>query len=157
MTYHHVIARVGDEAKSRVLFEDLSAKDLRKHFLKPYWKGKQFYSGSDLISPGDLRSLKIIQTNRTGDEERSEINRKDLRSIDRHNRSSPGVVFISVGRGFDPDDIAGIGFDVTAKLTKGPPGGRVGLFGVPWAVVGWGGGILGAVIAGGILKWLGWL
>lgn len=156
MTYYHVVARVGAETISRVLFEDLTSKELKKQFLKPYWKGQKFFSGNELILPNDLRLLRIIQTHRPSAEERAEINAKASEAINRFNRANPSVVIIGAGRGYDPEDIADVGVDLTANLTKGPPGRRAGPFGVPKAVVAWIGGILATLITAGILRWLEW-
>jgi hypothetical protein len=82
MPYHHVIAKVGTEVNFRVLFADLSAKELVKCFITFYDKGTPFFSGLDLISPNDLRSIQIILTEQQSELERDEINRKDREKID---------------------------------------------------------------------------
>ena len=57
MAYHHVIAKVAQSDKFRVLFADLSLADLKKRFIAPYERGTSFFSGNDLVAPNDLRSV----------------------------------------------------------------------------------------------------
>ncbi|GAB5605378.1 hypothetical protein [Sideroxyarcus sp. TK5] len=157
MPYHHVIAKVGTEVKFRELFTDLTFEDLSERFVKPYEKGTSFFSGNDLISPNDLRSVQIIRTERKNEVERDEINRKDRESIDRLNNSSSSVFIVSVGGGYEPQDIAEAGEDLTHTFIKGHPGFKAGRWDPSIKVVAWVGGIVATVIAAGIVKWLGWL
>lgn len=157
MSHHHVIAKVGSESKLRVLFADLDATALSERFIKPYEKGTPFFSGNDLISPNDLRSVQIVRTERPDADERDELNRKDRESIDRLNDPSSGVFFLSVGGGYEPQDIAEAGVDVTHEFIKGHPGFKAGQWEPSMKVVAWVGGIIATVVAAGIVKWLGWL
>ncbi|WP_367066038.1 hypothetical protein [Oryzisolibacter sp. LB2S] len=119
MSHHHVIAKVGSDSKLRVLFVDLDANALSERFIKPYEKGTSFFSGNDLISPNDLRSVHIVRTERPDAVERDELNRKVRESIDRLNELGSGVFFLSVGGGYKPQDIAEAGVDVTHDFIKG--------------------------------------
>lgn len=157
MTYHHVIAKVGAENKFRKLFSDLSAKALRECFINPYEKGESFFSGNDLISPSDLRSIQIIRTDRSEEIERDEINRKDRAKIDELNNSSSGVFLVSVGGGYEPQDISEVGEDITHTLIKGAPGFKAGRWDPSMKAIGWIAGIIATVVAAGIVKWLGWV
>jgi hypothetical protein len=157
MPFHHVIAKVGPEDKPRVLFVDLSVAELKERFIGPYEKGRAFFSGNDLISPNALRSVQIIRTARHSETERDEINRKDRESIDRLNDSNSGVFFVSLGGGYDPQDIAEAGVDLTHDLIKGPPGFKAGTWDPSRRALAWVGGIVATVVAAGVVKWLGWL
>ena len=126
MSHHHVIAKVDSESKLRVLFVDLEAKALSERFVKPFEKGTPFFSGNDLISPNDLRSVQIVRTERPDAVERDELNRKDKESIDRLNEPGSGVLFLSVGGGYEPQDIAEAGVDVTQEFIKGHPRFKAG-------------------------------
>jgi hypothetical protein len=152
MTYHHVIAKVGAEEQFRCLFSDLSTTTLKQKFIIPYDKGTSFFSGGDLISPNELRSLLIIRTKSKEEVERVELNRISRANIEEINRSSP-IMFISVGSGYDPVDIAEAGEDVTHFFIKGPPGYKSG----QWTPIGWIASIVAAVVAAGVVKWLGWV
>ncbi len=156
MTYHHVIAKVGSEDKYRSLFLDLSASELSEKFLTPYEKGVAFFSGNDLISPSELRSVQIIRTERNEEAERDELNRISLAQIDEINRSG-SVTFISAGSGYFPEDIADAGEDVTRALIKGPPGHKAGRWAPSLLVFGWIAGIAATVAAAGLVHWLGWV
>ena len=158
MSYHHVIAKVGtEEDKHRVLFSDLSAESLVERLIKPYEKGQPFFSGNNLISPSDLRSIQIVRTGRPEKTERDEINRKDREYIDRLNNSSSGAFFLSVGRGYEPQDISDVGEDLTHTFIKGHPGFKAGKWEPSLKAMAWVAGIIATVAAAGIVKWLGWL
>lgn len=157
MPFHHVIAKVGSEDEQRVLFADLSVDELKKRFIQPYEKGVAFFSGNDLISPSDLRSIQIIRTERSDQIERDEINRKDREHIDSLNDPSSGVFFLSVGGGYQPQDIAEVGIDLTHDFIKGHPGFRAGRWEPSIKALAWAGGVVATIVAAGVVKWLGWL
>lgn len=157
MSHYHVIVKVGSESKLRVLFADLDAVALNERFIKPYEKGTSFFCGNDLISPNDLRSVQIVRTERPDAVERDKLNRKDRESIDRLNDPDSGIFFLSVGGGYEPQDIAEAGVDVTHEFIKGHPGFKAGQWEPSMKVMAWVGGIIATVAAAGILKWLGWL
>lgn len=157
MPFFHVIGKASSEDKFSCLFSDLSSEDLTKKFVAPYEKGEKFFSGNDIYSPADLRSIKIIKTAQTDQVERDKINRKHLEEIDKINRSGQHAFFISTGGGYEPEDIAEAGEDVTHSLIKGPPGFKAGKFGAPLKAASWIGGIIATVVAAGIAKWLGWV
>lgn len=157
MPFHHGIAKTASDEKFRCLFADLSATELQERFTGPYERGKVFFSGNDLISPADLRSLQIIRTERPNQTERDEINRADRARIDEINNSSDHVFFVSFGGGYEPQDIAQAGEDVTHSIIKGPPGFKTSGTAVSVKALSWIGGIIAAVLAAGIAKWLGWV
>lgn len=157
MAYYHVIAKVGSDDKFRSLFSDLSEEAIREKFIKPYEKGASFFSNHDLISAAELKSIKIILTERTDDVERAEINRNERAHIDELNRSSSAIFIASFGGGYQPEDIADAGKDVTHDLIKGPPGYKA----VKWThsrgALAWVLGIIASVLAAGLIKLLGWV
>ena len=157
MSHYHVIAKLGSESEFRVLFVDLDATELNERFIKSYEQGTPFFSGNDLISTNDLRSVQIVRTKRPDAVERDELNRKDRESIDRLNEPGSGVFFLSVGGGYEPQDIAEAGVDVTHEFIKGPPGFKAGQWEPSKKIVAWAGGIIATVAAAGIVKWFGWL
>jgi hypothetical protein len=153
MPFFHVVAKVGKDEKFRSLFKDLSADELKIRFTKPFEKGTSFFCGNDLIAPSDLRTIQIIQTERDDKVERDEMNRKDLESIRKLNNSSAGVVFISPGRGYEPQHIAEVGVDVTHTYVKGPPGFRSHWWESRKKEISWGVGTVAAL--GSVAKLLG--
>lgn len=156
MAYHHVIAKVGQNDKFCVLFADLSLAELKKRFIAPYERGISFFSGNDLVTPTDLRSVQVVKTERTEQEEREHINKESCAQIDKINRESTGMVIISAGSGYDPEDIVEAGEDITHSVIKGPPGFRAGKWGTSTKVLAWVAGIVAVVVAAGVIKWLGW-
>ena len=122
MAYFHVITKLVSGEHPICLFDDLSSDDLRAKFLRHYERGQDFLAGGNVISAKDIRSVRIIETNRDNATEREEINRRSRAKIDELNSSSDSVFFISLGNGYEPDDIAEAGEDVTSVYIKGPPG-----------------------------------
>ena len=156
MANHHVIAKVGNDEKYRVLFTDLNIAALAERFVRPYEKGTSFFSGNELIAPNDLRSVQIIRTEQSYEDEREGINRKDQERIDRLNQTDGALVFITLGN-YEPKDMAEAGEDVTHTFIKGHPGYKSGKWDPSLKVLAWVGGIVATVAAAGLVKWLGWL
>lgn len=157
MPYHHVIAKLAGAEKGLCLFSDLSTSELKRRFIVCYEKGESFFSGNDLISPADLRSVQIVRTAHPEAEEREAINRQSLAQIDEMNRSGSDLFFLSLGSGYEPADIALAGEDVTRSFISGPPGTRAYRSANMRRIVGWVGTIVATVLAAGVVKWLGWL
>jgi len=157
MPYHHVIAKTAASDEFRTLFSDLSAAAMQERFISPYERGKSFFSGNDLVSSSDLRSVQIVRTQQTDKIERDEINRIDRAKIDEKNSSGDGVFFLSIGSGYEPQDIVQAGEDVTHTFIKGPPGFKSGRWAPTLKALGWIAGIIATVVGAGLAKWLGWV
>jgi hypothetical protein len=122
MAYFHVIAKLAQESEPVCLFKDLTLDDLRLKFLRHYDAGRDFLTGAEVVSCKDIRSVRIIETLRDDETEREAINRRSRAEIDEINRSSESSFFISLGSGWEPEDIAEAGEDVTSLYIKGAPG-----------------------------------
>lgn len=153
--FYHVLGAIGDR-KTEVLFSDLTAKELRKQFVVPYKRGRTFFAGTSVVAPPELRKVRIIETPVKEAEARERINRANLANIAEMNRTS-GLFIISPGQGYEPDDIAEAGADVTGTFLRGGPGSSNGLLGLSKHAAGWLLGIIGSVVAAGLAKWLGWV
>lgn len=160
MAFHHVLVFLGPEKKPRMLFADLTSRELATRFITPYEQGRPFFVGNELISPHDLRAIHIIRTQRSDKTEREEINRKDREGIDRINASGSRLVVIGAGAGNEPEDITGAGEDITHTLIKGPPGYRanrwrttIGVLKSVWGIVA---AVISTVLAAGIMWYLNW-
>lgn len=152
--FYHVLAAVGDR-ELQMLFADLDKIKLDKEFLKPYRRGETFFAGSQIVKPAELRTVRIIETSMREDVARQSINRASLARIDEMNRTS-NVTIISVGQGYDPEDLVEAGEDVTRTYLTGGPGSPTRFWGLSKTVVGWTMGIVAAVIATGLAKLLSW-
>jgi hypothetical protein len=159
MNYFHVIAKLNSSNGHSCIFSDLSNNELQSKFLSPYRKGKDFLSGNNLIRVSELSSVQIIATQETSEVEREVIQKESRAQIDEINRQSNSMMFISIGRGHSPEDIAEAGVDVTSDYLKGPPGYANGRFSlsVGKGFLQWGISIITGLAVAGIAKWLGWV
>ena len=155
MPYYHVIIRLADAPfKDRCIFSDLSEAHLRERFVRPYRRGKNFLSGSEVIEVFRVRQTTIVCTNEPSQSELKKIQEKSRRERDEFNRNSSTLIVIDLGRGYEAEDIGEAGVDVTSTFITGPPGegGR-------WAIIAavmnhpW----ISAIGAGLIVAALAWL
>lgn len=98
----------------------------------------------------------MIETPVKEAEAREQINRDSLADIAEMNRTS-GLFIISPGQGYEPEDIAETGADVTRTFLREGPGSSSRLLGLSKTAVGWLLGIVGSVLAAGLAKWIGWV
>lgn len=128
--------------------------ELRKQFMGPYRRGATILCGREVVDLAQVKTVTIIRTQRSRDEELEDLQEKSRRRVDDFNRGSQSVVLISPGHGYDADDIVEAGEDVTADYISGPPGGPT-LFGSmvnhPWTLT-----VLGGLIVPALVWWLGW-
>jgi hypothetical protein len=154
MDYYHVIIKTVGTSSWEMLYADLSLSDLQNRFLKPYRRGRPFLATSRIIKPSELQSIRIIKTVDTEGEARDRINKADLADIAEMNRSSE-IMIISPGIGHMPEHLAEAGEDVTGEMLNYGPGSLSSIFCASKKVVGWTLGIIAAVIAAAVTKWLG--
>ncbi len=157
MSYFHVLLQFDDSPRSlRCVLHDLSERDLKVRFLRPYNKGWDILVESEVIKIPTIRKIQIIKTGRMNEVEREDIKVKSRRELAESNRGSD-LIEIGFGRGYRMEDIAEAGVDVTADYLSHAPGGADRsatsiLFHNPWVIT-VGGGLLVAFIA-----WrLGWV
>jgi hypothetical protein len=158
MPFHHVLVSV--EAKTdklRCIFSDLSEGELQAKFVSPYRKGQALVCPNEVIPISQVRKVHVVRTSRESSIELSDLQTSSYAEIQRMNRESTGLVFISAGRGYDAEDILETGEDVTSEYLLGPPG--IGIeptvasrvVNHPWAVA-----IGTGVLVAAITWWLGW-
>lgn len=158
MPFYQILVAIEPEPdKLRCLLRDLSEPQLLAQFVKPYRSGRDLICGNQIVPVTALRKIHIIRTAREDEREREALNEKSLKEIEAINRKPGGLLFLSPGRGYEPEDIFEVGADVTAEFISGPPGVTYGqnrlshLLSNPWVVaVGTG------LIVAGIVWWLGW-
>ena len=154
--YQVLIATEPEPDKLRCSFRDLSEPQLRAQFVDPYRNGRDLICGNEIIPVGSLRRVHVVRTARNDAQGRETLNEKSLREVEAINRESGGVVFLSLGRGYDPEDILEVGADVTAEFISGPPGsarsqGRLTrVANHPWVVT-----IGAGLILAALMWWLG--
>lgn len=157
MPFHHVLITFVDSPnKPRCVLSDLSEQQLQLQFVTPYGKGKDILCGSEVIRVGSIKSVQIVRTDKKSEDERSAIQEQSFNEIQELNRQSDSVTIISAGYGYEPEDIAEAGIDVTSQYIVGPPGhaasgGFVELLNNQWVVA-----IGTGLIVAGCVWWLGW-
>lgn len=122
MAYLHVIAKLRGEDSWICIFRDLTPDDLRFRFVRHYELGERFLGEDRVIDPKEIQSLKIIETLLSDAQEREAICEEHRQSIEALNRSSDHLVFGIAGLGWNVEDIAEAGEDVTKVYIKGAPG-----------------------------------
>ncbi|MGH9697284.1 MAG: hypothetical protein ACRD5Z_24285, partial [Bryobacteraceae bacterium] len=90
--------------------------------VRPYRQGTTLICGNEIIPVSTIRKIHVVRTVHENERERSALHAKSLAEIEKLNRESSGVVFLSTGGGYVPEDILEVGEDVTAKYIAGPPG-----------------------------------
>tara|TARA_R110000850_G_scaffold276394_1_gene418362 strand:+ start:2215 stop:2685 length:471 start_codon:yes stop_codon:yes gene_type:complete len=141
----------------RVLFKDLTRRELVKRFIKPYEKGGDFLSDNhDIIPLSFLRTIEIIRTEYPSKIEQDELRRKEREEIERLHGPDSGYVYDSAG---DPTyrDLNKVGENVNHIFLKGQPGYKARRWEPSLKAIAWVSGVVATVIAAGIVKWLGWL
>lgn len=123
MPFHHVLITLSNTPNEwRCLFVDLSERELESRFLAPYRKGADILLSGEVIRLLDVRKVQVIRTNRNSETELKDLQDSSYAEVQRLNRLSPGVAFISAGRGYQQEDIAELGKDMTDHFVKGAPG-----------------------------------
>ncbi|HEU4687620.1 MAG TPA: hypothetical protein VFS23_04615 [Vicinamibacterales bacterium] len=158
MPYYHVLISLNNESQQlRVVFHDLSELQLRTQFARPYAKGADLVCGNEIVPVARICRRHIVRTTQPEKDERDALNAKSLAEIDAMNRQPGGVIFLSAGRGYNPEDILEVGEDVTSQYIQGPPGyaSRSGILAAfvnnQWILA-----IVTGLIVTGVAWWLGW-
>ena len=156
MAYFHLLLSFKNEPNDvRCILTDLSERELKNQFIRPYKRGSTMLAGTEVIDTMDIHSITIIKTDCTNDQERNEIYESSRKHIDDMNRQG-GLVFLGPPQGYEPEDIVEAGEDVTKKYITSPPGHDKGLlsaaFNHPWIIA-----IVTSVVAAGIVKVFGWV
>ncbi|MGO4619031.1 hypothetical protein AB4Z34_05315 [Ensifer sp. 2YAB10] len=121
--YFHVIGwttQSGDEP--RFLFGDLSEKQLKKQFIKPYRTGGKILTQQKILNATDLKAVKIIETPNVKDEALKAVQERSLEQIEAFRRQQNWTAMTSAGYGWDDVDIAYAGNEVTTHYVNSKPG-----------------------------------
>jgi len=153
MVYFHVLVKLGAASSPyEKVVTDVSESELRHTFVTKYKKGTDIFIGGRLIKVSDINSVLIVRTEESDEITRERINSDSLDRISKMNRESDGVVFISAGSGYDPEDILELGENVTSEYITEPPGSGGGfnwgeIANHPWVITILGGLVLAAILA----------
>lgn len=128
MPYHHVLIAVEPEPEKLIVaLTDLSRDELQTRFVRPYKKGTNLVCGNSIFPVAGIRRVHIVRTEQDDKAERAAISQRSIDEIQELNRDPRGPLFLSLGRGYDPEDILENGEDVTTSFINGPPGHAAGL------------------------------
>lgn len=128
MAFYQVLVAIEQEPDElRQVFEDLDENDLKTKLATPYKNGTSLICGNEIIPVLQIRKIHIVRTAQRNAAEREVLHAQSIKEIDRLNRESSGLVFISPGSGYEPADILEAGEDVTMEYITGHPGSASGL------------------------------
>ena len=151
MPFYHVLITFADApSKPQCVLSDLSEQQLLAQFVTSYKKGKDILCGTEVVRVGGIKTVQIIRTDKKNEDERSAIQEQSFNEIQELNRSSDSLVITRPDYGYEPEDIAEAGADVTSQYIIGAPGhaasgGIGGLLNNQW-VVAIGTGLIVAVL-----------
>lgn len=152
--FFHVVVWIKPLAGiARMLHSDQSESELKRNFLKPYRRGRRTVLDGEIIDLRDIATVKIVKTESSKDDELQALRKRSTAEIDTINRSSRDFVILARGQGWEDEEIADCGEDVTAHYVKGAPGEASFISTIlahPWTV-----GLGTAVLAGIVLFLLG--
>jgi hypothetical protein len=139
------------------VLSDLSEEELRKKFMAPYKSGKNFLFGSEIVEASCINAVSIFETDRNSAVELKLIQDKSWKEMQDFNNADDSIFLLSLGRGYEMEDIVEAGRDVTAIYVSGPPGHQDSwsfasrVLNHPWIST-----IGAGLILGGLLFWLKW-
>jgi len=123
MSYYHVLGTFTDSPENtQCVLDDLSEQELKTKFVRLYKKGKDILCDKDLVRIENIKSVQIISTNKKNEDELSIIQEESFKKIQELNRQSDSIAIISLGYGYNSEDIAYVGKDVTSQYIIGSPG-----------------------------------
>lgn len=150
--YFHVVVWIKPFAGiARLLHSDQSEAELKRNFLTPYRRGRRTVLDGEIIDLRDISTVKIVKTELNKDDELQALQNRSTAEIDAINRSSPDFVIIARGQGWEDEEIADCGEDVTAQYVKVAPGEASFISTIvahPWTVG------LGTTVLAGILLFM---
>jgi hypothetical protein len=157
MPFYHVLIIFTDAlSKPQCVLSDLSEQQLQTQFVTPYKKGKDILCRTEVVRVVGIKTVWIIRTDKKSEDERAAIQKQSFSEIQELNRQSNSLVYISPGYGYEPEDIAKAGMDVTLQYITGAPGHAVagtisGLLNNQWVVA-----IGTGLIVAALVWWFKW-
>jgi hypothetical protein len=126
MSYLHVTIKTKSSNDWICIFTDLSKADLKKNLVRPYRLGKSIFYDGNILSSNEISKIKIIETEKSHEEELKTVQDESYRQVQESNRSSSAVFLMSIGHGYRDYEINECGKDITNKyISTGPGTGTV--------------------------------
>lgn len=158
MPYFHVLIETASQVGDfECVAKDLSEGVLKKQVVRPYKNGVALILGGRIVPIGELRGIKITETEEPSGSTLSRATKSFNESIEHLNAEPNSHVVILPFFGYGPDALEQFGKDVTAKYISRAPG-QGGIASLIWRVFNhpWVAGIGAAVMASGVAAWLKW-
>ncbi|WP_018689464.1 hypothetical protein [Ahrensia kielensis] len=125
--FHVVITLKSDKTRAICLFSDLSIRELKSCFLRPYAKNSTIISGNKLFAFSDIHYIYIVKTENDKETSLHQLQNSSNESIDRLNSESKSAYFLLMGYGYKDEDLIYTGEDVTKQYISEPPGSGTAL------------------------------
>ncbi len=121
-TYYHVLCEFGDDKEAKLIFSDLSKRQLRKKFIYKYRLGSELFLEGRVLSLMSVKSVQVIRTALPIEKELKKLQKESGERIDRINRESNSFKLVSVGSGWHQEDIVESGENVVSQFISESPG-----------------------------------
>lgn len=120
--FHHVFVTLKGSDKKQALFVDLTPRDLKKRFVRPYKQGKAvLLSDHKVVQTRDITWTSIRVTVEAAESTFNRLQDADRRRTDELN-SQGGGVFLIGSFSWGNEDLVDEGSDVTRRYIHAPPG-----------------------------------
>lgn len=135
--FFHVLVQFKDNKRKKLIFRDLSKKELQKYFVKPFKKRADLFHSGKILRFDEIYGVKIIQTEANSALHIKEYADRMNKSYDRMN-SEPGTSVKLVYRPQYESDIEYCGSEVTSRFIQKAPSNKPSLFvqvlNQPWTI-----------------------
>jgi hypothetical protein len=132
MPYFHVVVKSKNNKKPLCIFKDLSEKELKNKFVKPYKLNKSFFYYGNILTASELVNIKIVSTLQKHEQELKQelpvahlelIKKAEefFKDIEEFNALDSDNVDTSVDT-YNDYEIQDCGVDVTHKFIREAPG-----------------------------------
>lgn len=136
MPYFHVVVQSKNNKKPLCVFKDLSERELKNKFVKPYKLNKSFFYHGNILPVSELVNIKIVSTLQKHEQElKQELSVAHKEAIKKANNLFKDIieesnVLDSVNTdtsfntvlGYHDNEIQDCGVDVTHKFIREAPG-----------------------------------
>lgn len=119
MTKLHVLLSMAQEPeKLRCVLHDLTEKQFKNQFLKPYYNGRSLLCGREIYPVVDIRRVFVIATEDTAGQALFTVNQRLSKSWRERKYRSTKLAFVGPSFAFGLSDLGKVGKDVTEQFFK---------------------------------------